>query len=242
MLATLNPGTLICASAYPELPFDDVRDGTHGGFDVELMTALCAKLGLRLETLEFTGSEFTALFDELASGEYDAVISATTAAHGQADGVCFSSPYLEFGQGILVNAAAQPNLGAVKDLRGLTAGVQSGNTAEIVARRYLAEGLLGKIERYPHDAFVRALEDLESGAIDLVIKLAPIAARVSATRPNVRVAFIEPTKERLGIAFASDNTELRDAFEGALAATRADGTFANLTAAWFSTASEDATS
>jgi ABC-type amino acid transport substrate-binding protein len=54
--------------------------------------------------------------------------------------VLFSQPYLEFNQGIAVNKRATPDVASTADLRGLTAGIQSGNTSDLVARRLLAQG------------------------------------------------------------------------------------------------------
>ena len=42
------------------------------------MGALCAPLGLEHKVVKFEGSDFNRIFDGLASGAYDAVISGTT--------------------------------------------------------------------------------------------------------------------------------------------------------------------
>lgn len=49
MAQTLNPGSLIVASAYPDPPFDLMKDGSASGFDVELVRAICSQLGLTLK-------------------------------------------------------------------------------------------------------------------------------------------------------------------------------------------------
>jgi ABC-type amino acid transport substrate-binding protein len=40
-MRTLIPGTLTILSAYPDPPFDIMKDGTATGFDIELMRAVC---------------------------------------------------------------------------------------------------------------------------------------------------------------------------------------------------------
>ena len=48
MALTLKPGTLVVASAYPDPPFDLIENGSASGFDIELMRAICAQLGVVL--------------------------------------------------------------------------------------------------------------------------------------------------------------------------------------------------
>ena len=52
---TLQPGTLIVASAFPE-------NGSATGFDIELMRAICAQLGLTLQPVPYSGDDFNGIF------------------------------------------------------------------------------------------------------------------------------------------------------------------------------------
>ena len=79
---TLSPGTLVVASAYPDPPFDLIEDGSATGFDIELMRAICAQLRLALQPVRYSGDDFNGIFDGLAKGSYDAVISGTTITPG----------------------------------------------------------------------------------------------------------------------------------------------------------------
>jgi polar amino acid transport system substrate-binding protein len=47
-MRTLVPGTLTVLSAYPDPPFDIMKDGIATGFDIELMRAVCGRLSLEL--------------------------------------------------------------------------------------------------------------------------------------------------------------------------------------------------
>jgi polar amino acid transport system substrate-binding protein len=77
----------------------------------------------------------------------------------------FSDPYLEFDQGLFVNAARNPQIKSVEDLRGQKIGIQEGNTSDIVARKLLAEGAIGDIEYSPYNGILTALDDLSAGRI-----------------------------------------------------------------------------
>jgi polar amino acid transport system substrate-binding protein len=52
-MRTLVPGTLTVLSAYPDPPFDIMKDGIATGFDIELMRAVCGRLSLELRPLAY---------------------------------------------------------------------------------------------------------------------------------------------------------------------------------------------
>jgi polar amino acid transport system substrate-binding protein len=230
----LDPGTLTVASAYPDPPFDLMRGEQAGGFDIELMRAICKELGLALRPVRYSGDDFNGIFDGLARRSCDAVISGTTITPERAAKVLFSDPYLEFNQGIAVNRQLTPAINSSADLRGLTAGIQSGNTSDAVARRLLAQATIAGIRYYPYHGIGDALDDLEAGRIGLVIKLFPVIAWLVKDRPRLAVALQVPTHEQLGIAFAKDNAALCAAVNRALVTLRTNGEFARIEARWFS--------
>jgi ABC-type amino acid transport substrate-binding protein len=233
MALTLHPGALIVASAYPDPPFDLMENGSASGFDIELMRAICAQLKLSLQPVPYSGDDFNRIFDGLTQRTCDAVISGTTITPERSAIVQFSQPYLEFNQGIAVNRQRTPNVSSVADLRGLTAGIQSGNTSDLVARRLLAEAAIRDIKYYPYHGIASALDDLEAGTIGLVIKLFPVISWLVKDRPVLSVAMQVPTHEKLGIAFAKESDELREAVNAALDTLHGNGEFARLQARWF---------
>ena len=237
MSLTLNPGTLIVRSAYPDPPFE-LADGTENGFDIDLMRGISAHLGLTLQRQRYLADNFDGIFDGLAKHTCDAVISGTTITPDRSKIVLFSQPYAEFNQGVAVNRERTPKVASVADLKVLVAGIQSGNTSEFVAQRWLAEGAIAKIQYYPYDGILNALADLEAGRIGLVIKLFPVISWLTKDRPKLEVAMQVPTHEKLGIAFAKDNTALCDAVNGALAKLDSDGEFARMRTRWMALAAK----
>jgi ABC-type amino acid transport substrate-binding protein len=231
-MRTLIPGSLTILSAYPDPPFDIMKDGVATGFDIELMRAVCARLSLDLRPLVYKGEDFNGIFAGLAQGTCDAVISGTTITPERAAIVRFSQPYLEFNQGIAVNRHRTPRVGSTADLRGLTAGIQKGNTSDIVARHLLAQGDIAGIRYYPYHGIGTALDDLAAGRIGLVIKLFPVISWLTHERPELAIAMQIPTHERLGIAYAPERADLCDAVDATIEALRATGELAKLQAAW----------
>jgi len=234
MVRTLKPGTLVVASAYPDPPFE-LADGSDSGFDIDLMRAVSAQLGLSLSGTRYLADDFNGIFEGLSNGTCDAVISGTTITPERSEIVLFSQPYLEFNQGVAVNCSLTPKVSSVADLHGLTAGIQSGNTSEFVAQRWLAEGAIGKIQYYAYDGILSALADLEAGRIGLVIKLFPVISWLLQGHEELEVAMQVPTHEKLGIAFEKNNAELCAAVNSALDTLHSNGEFARLQARWFPT-------
>ena len=115
------------------------------------MRALCAHLGLQLQRQCYLADNFDGIFDSSAKGTFDVVISGTTITPDRSAIVQFSEPYLEFNQGVAVNHERTPGVSTEADLHGLGAGIQSGNTSDFVARRWVAEGVMAGIRYYPCD-------------------------------------------------------------------------------------------
>jgi polar amino acid transport system substrate-binding protein len=229
---TIRPGVLQVASAFPDPPFEIEVDGADTGFDAELMQSICRTLGLTWRLIKYAGDNFNSIFDGLADGRYDAVISGTTITPAREQVALFSAPYLEFNQGLAVNVVRTPQIRSVTDLRGHIVGIQAGNTSDIVARKLLAEGAIGDIKYYPYHGITDALDDLVAGSIGALIKLSPVLSWLVKDRRELAVVQEIPTHEKLGIAFAKTNTELCAAVNKVLADLKRRGPFNALCRKW----------
>ncbi len=229
---TIESGTLLIGSAFPNPPFELVRDETDTGFDAELMRAICGQIGLRWKLVKYSGDDFNGIFDGLRTGDYDTVASATTITPERERVALFSAPYLETNQSLVANAARNPEVTSVDELSDQLVGIQTGHTSEIVARELEDAGKLRGIRSYPFDSAVDALDDLEAGRIGGFITLLPVAAWLVRDRPDLAVVQEIPSDERLGIAFAPGNVGLRDAVNRALVECRSSGTLERLERRW----------
>ncbi len=70
-----TPGTLTVGSdtTYPPQEYIDTATGNAIGFDVDLITAMAQKLGLKAKVVT---ANFDTILDDLAAKRYDVVISA----------------------------------------------------------------------------------------------------------------------------------------------------------------------
>jgi ABC-type amino acid transport substrate-binding protein len=231
-LQTIEAGTLLVASAFPDPPFEVVQEGVDTGFDAELMRAVCGEIGLRWQLTKYEDDDFNGIFDGLRTRSYDAVASGTTITPEREKVALFSEPYLESGQSLVVNTTLTPHIASTDDLADQVVGIQTGNTSDIVARELKADGKLAGIRYYPYHGILAALDDLEAGRIGGVMKLLPVATWLVKDRPDLDVVQEIHTHEFLGIAFAPDNRGLRDAVNAALRTLRDRGAIDRLERRW----------
>jgi ABC-type amino acid transport substrate-binding protein len=231
-LQTIQAGTLLVASAFPDPPFEVTQDGVDTGFDAELMRAVCGQLGLRWQLTKYEGDDFNGIFDGLRTRSYDAVASGATITPEREKVALFSEPYLESGQGLVVNTTVTPHIASTDDLADQVVGIQTGNTSDIVARELQADGKLAGIRYYPYPRILDALDDLEAARIGGVMKLLPVATWLVKDRPDLDVVQEIHANELLGIAFAPDSRGLRDAVNTALRTLRESGAIDRLKRRW----------
>lgn len=116
---------------------------------------------------------------------------------------------------------------SVEELNGKKAGVQIGTTGELAAKEI--KGLT--VNTY--DDILLAFEDLKAGRIDAVICDSYVGYSYAKSNKGLKVAFVIPTNEELGIAFAKDTPELLKAVNGALQSMFDDGTYDTIYEKWF---------
>jgi len=125
----LTAGTLTVGSdtTYPPQEFPDAKNpGTYTGFDVDLITALATKMGLKTQIVK---SDFTTIITSLTNKRFDVVISAVTINDDRKKVVDFV-PYFSAGEYLLVQKGNPKSLKSTADLCGLDVGVQNGTVEQ----------------------------------------------------------------------------------------------------------------
>ncbi len=208
---------------YP--PFESVDDaGNIVGFDIDLMNAIAKNAGFEVE---FVNTRWDGIFVALASGEFDAVISAATITDERKQTVDFSAPYFNAGQALVVKKGS--DIQSVDDLSGKRVGVQLGTTGDIWA----SENTDAEVVRY--DEITLAFQALAQGDIDAIINDAPTSASIIRANPEMGVTLVgEPfTEEFYGIAVNKDRPEVLAAINSGLATVRATGEYDEIYNKWF---------
>ncbi len=125
----LTPGVLTVGSdtTNPPLEYADPATHTTWGFDVDLITALAQRLGLKVNLLT---SKYETLINELSDGRYDAVISGMSITPDRQQQANFM-PYLNAGESLLVQAGNPQHIIGLANLCGMAVGVQSGTVEQL---------------------------------------------------------------------------------------------------------------
>jgi ABC-type amino acid transport substrate-binding protein len=210
---------------YP--PFESVDDsGNIIGFDVDLMSAISKAAGFEVE---YVNTRWDGIFVALASGEFDAVISAATITEERAQTVDFSDSYFNAGQMIAVKEGS--DIKAPADLDGKRVGVQLGTTGDI----WTTENTQAEVVRY--DEITLAFQALAQGDVDAVVNDGPTSAEIARANPEMGVVLVgEPfTDELYGVAVRKDRPEVLAAINKGLAAVKASGEYDTIYNKWFGT-------
>ena len=112
---------------YP--PFDAVNDDGVFGIDVDLAKALAADLGL---TAEFVLFGYDGLYDALATGQVDVLISGMVVTPERTKDFAYSEPYFNAGQ-ILVMGEDTAVFQQLSDLNNHTLAVELGAQGHVEA-------------------------------------------------------------------------------------------------------------
>src|SRR5436305_268224 len=120
----ITPGTLTVGSdtTYPPQEFIDTASGKATGFDIDLITAMADRMGLKVNSKT---ANFNTIIDDLSAKRYDVAISALTINDDRKKKVDFV-PYFNAGEALLVQKGNPQNLKGVSDLCGKAVGVQDG--------------------------------------------------------------------------------------------------------------------
>ena len=209
---------------YP--PFEYVDEaGNIVGFDVELMEAIAAEAGFEFE---FVNTRWDGIFVALASGEFDAVISAATITAEREEMVDFSDPYFNAGQRIAVRAGEMGIKGPA-DLGGKKVGVQLGTTGDI----WLTDETDAEVVRYDENTL--AFQALANGDVDAAVADGPTVVDIIEANPEMNLTVLEGvyTEEQYGIAVNPDRQDLLAAINAGLAALKASGKYDEINDKYF---------
>lgn len=212
---TLRVGTLSDSkpNAYQE-------NGEFTGFDNELLKAIAAKQGLKLE---FVATDFSALLGQVANGSFDIGSSAISQTEERKKTVAFSAPYNYQSLGI-----EAPEGSPVKDENTL-AGHRIGVVQGTVSDSWLADNEpTAQAVRFPNDA--AALSALKTKAVDGAVFDLATADTYAAENPEAKLKVVHSITTDIphGYAFKKGNTDLINKINAGLKQVIADGTWEKL--------------
>jgi ABC-type amino acid transport substrate-binding protein len=229
-LRTLGPGRLRIGTYFVNPPFEYITRGEHVGFEVDLMKEIARRLELKPI---FVNTHWATILKEMHDGRYDCIVGGITITPKRERVLAWSVPYLTTALSLVVNGARTPEIHGLADLKGALVGVQAATTDYDAALAMQKRGEIGGIKVYPFNRIEAAMSDLEAGRITAVMKVAPVAAWLSAKTAGLRiVAQVPDDPQPLGIGFGLRQPVLLAAVNGALEAMQRDGSMNRLKKKW----------
>src|SRR5712691_9506957 len=121
-LITSGVVTVGSDTTYPPQEYIDTATGHATGFDVDLITAIAQRMGLKSKPVT---TSFDTIINSLVAKRFDVVISAVSVTPERQKKVDFV-PYFNAGESLLVKVGNPSNIKSTADLCGQKVGVQNG--------------------------------------------------------------------------------------------------------------------
>ena len=208
-------------------PFEIEEGGSFRGYDVELAQEIGRRLGLRALLLNV---HFDGLYDALAAGRCDVLISALPYDPQRTRDVAYTGGYFNAGQ-VLVTREDGPHLGSAADLAGHRVAVEMGSLAHQVARRLRERDRLALTIEAARTG-EEALALVREGRADAAIVDAIAARSALRAQQGLAIRGAPLTDESFVIAVRRDSPRLFAAVSDALNDLRAEGWLEALAARW----------
>lgn len=239
---TLEPGTLIVASALNHEPYEQATSTSQNGFTIDLLNLLGKKAGLSVEfgkavnhkdeaqnITEGTSADVAA---KVVEGSAD--LGASTMRTDEAlEGVAFTDGYLV--ANLVVVTKMDTDHDEMTSLEG--GGVKVAVSGDDAAA-WVAENLPNaEVVTVAND--VDALIEVNSELAQAAVVDEPLHRRyIKVKEPHLQALETTPLVREYGFAVAADNAALLAAMNEALAAVQADGSYDELYEKWFGDAPE----
>jgi polar amino acid transport system substrate-binding protein len=230
----ITQGTLTVGSdtTYPPQEYIDTTTKQATGFDVDLITAIAQRMGLKANVVT---TSFDTIINSLVAKRFDTVISAVSVTPERQQKVDFV-PYFNAGESLLVKIGNPSNIKSTNDLCGQKVGVQNGtieqtdlNTASAACKK------AGKpaIEITALTNQTDVIQLLASGRVVATYQDSPVTDYFNKQHPGqfaVGGSVVNAGLE--GIVVRKGDTAMFNAIQTALNQLKVDGTYNSLIQKW----------
>lgn len=210
-------------------PFESQNEkGEIVGFDIDVVKAVAQKAGIEVK---FVNTPWEGIFNTLAQGDRDLLVSAITITPERRQTMDFSQPYFDAKQ--LIAVKSDSPVAKFEDLKTLKVGVQTGTTGDEVVGKLLGKSNTS-IKRF--ESTPLALKELEAGGVQAVVADNGVVVHYLANNPGAGFKTVSDAgfaTEQYGIAVKKGNADLLAKIDKGLADIKADGSYAKIYAAHF---------
>lgn len=221
-LGTLEPGKLIVGVDANEAPYSYVDNGKMTGFDVELLRAIAAKMGV---SATFRAQDFSGLLPAVANKQLDLAAGSISITDDRLKMVDFSEGYLTG----LLSVATLPGSTITNDkasVKGKRIGVVQGTIEDTYSASYLPGA---QIVRFPN--INAAFVSMRSKYIDGLFEDKTLVVGLQTKYPQAKIADnldISALNLPAGFPIHKGNDALKAALNKAVNEVVADGTWMKL--------------
>ncbi|HXD27547.1 MAG TPA: amino acid ABC transporter substrate-binding protein [Arthrobacter sp.] len=221
-----DSGVLTVGTEGTYKPFSYHAGGTGDltGYDVEVVTAVADKLGVKPE---FKETQWDAIFAGLEAGRFDVIANQVTINDARKKAYDFSTPYT-ISRGVIVTTADNTDISSFADLKGKTTAQSLTSNWNDLAKESGAtvQGVEG---------WAQSITLLKQGRVDATIndKLTYLDYQKSTPDSGIKVAAETKETSEAALAFPQGSEDLVKAVDQALADLSADGTLAKISDKYF---------
>ncbi len=218
--------------SFPPMGFND-ENGNIVGFDIDLATEVCKRLGVELKTQPIDWAAKEALLD---AGNIDCIWNGMSITPARQEAMCMTEAYLN--NCIVILTKKDSGIEKVEDLAGKYVAVQGGSFAEevLTIADYGYQDVYASIGEVITEAdYLYAIMNLKNGMVDAVLIDEVVAQYELAKLGDETLVCVGNLCDDLyGIGFRKADVALMNAVYGALIDMAKDGTAAQIAANWFS--------
>ncbi len=226
LAAVQESGTLTVGTEGTYRPFTYHEDGsgTLTGYDVEVIEAVAAELGV---DVTFEETQWDAIFAGLEAGRFDVIANQVSITPERTAAYTFSTPYT-YSSGVIVVKSDNTSITSFESLSGKSAA------QSLTSNFYtLAEQSGAKIEAV--EGWAQSVALVQQGRVDATINdnLTYLDYKKQTGAEGLKIAATTDEQSETAFAFAKGSTTLADAVSKALDKLRAEGTLAEISDNYF---------
>ncbi|GGU13490.1 ABC transporter substrate-binding protein [Lentzea flava] len=210
---------------YPPFSFHDPQTAELTGYDIEVVKAIAAKAGWRLEFVE---TQWDAIFPALDASRIDLVANQVSRNEERAAKYGLSTPYTH-SRGVIVRRTGDTRINSIADLRGRTTAQSSTSNWAKVARD--AGATVEAVE-----GFAQAAALLAQGRVDAIVNdnIAVLDYLATTGSKDVEIAGDAGQAGSVQVlALRKTDASLLSQANQAIDALRADGTLRTISQKYF---------
>lgn len=213
--------------AFPPMGFRN-DDDEIVGFDIDVATAVCEKLGvaLVLQPIDWNAKE-----QELNTKNIDCIWNGFSVNEERMENMTLSTPYMDNNMALVVRADS--GITTLADMASKSLALQAGSSAldALNANEEFKASLSEVVELKDN---LQALMNLDTKSVDAVL-MDDVSARYYIATNDKDFVIVNDylSTEEYAVGFRKGDETLKEAVDNALQELAADGTLAEISTKWF---------